>query len=89
VINREADKRLLAAFINGLIGVSGRQVNLQMSDTIDKALNMAIIATNADKEDRTSQREDRGQNRQVFAVGGNRNLVGIMDPEKKYNGAFH
>jgi hypothetical protein len=70
VITREADRRLLAAFINGLIGVPGWQVKLQMPDTIEKALNMAIIATNADKEDRVSQREDRGQNRQVFAVGG-------------------
>ena len=49
----------------------GRQVRLQMPYTIDKALNMAIVATNADREDRAS-REDRGANRQVFAVRGNR-----------------
>jgi hypothetical protein len=60
VINREADRRLLPAFINGLTGVPGRQVKLQMPDTIDKALQMAIIATNAEKEDWASQREDRG-----------------------------
>ena len=51
VINREADGRLLAAFINGLTGTPGRQLGLQMPDTIDKALNMAIIETNADRED--------------------------------------
>ena len=68
VINREADRRLLAAFINGLIGVPGRQVRLQMPDTIDKAMNMAIIATHADTEDRALQREDRGVNRRVFGV---------------------
>ena len=71
VINR-ADRRLLAAFINGLIGVPGRQVRLQMSDTIDKAMNMAIIATHADTEDRALQREDRGVNRRVFGVRGDR-----------------
>ena len=59
-MNREADRRLLTAFINGLIGVPGRQVRLQMPDTIEKALNMAIIATNADKENRASEREDLG-----------------------------
>ena len=71
VVNKEADRRLLAAFINGLTGVPGRQIRLQMPDTIDKALNMAIVAMNADREDRAS-REDREANRQVFAVGGNR-----------------
>ena len=58
VVNKEADRRLLAAFINGLTGVSGQQVRLQMPDTTDTALNMAIVATNADREDRAS-REDR------------------------------
>lgn len=72
IINREAERRLVAAFINGLTGVAGRQVKLQMPDTIDKALNMAIIATNAEREDRVSQREGRGLNRRVFAVGGSR-----------------
>jgi hypothetical protein len=75
VINREADRRLLAAFINGLIGTPGRKVKLQMPDTIDKALNMAIIATNADKEDRALQREDRGVNKRVFAVGSSRERI--------------
>ena len=72
VINREADRRLLAGFINGLTGVPGRQVRLQMPDTIDKAMNMAIIATHADTEDRALQREDRGVNRRVFGVRGDR-----------------
>jgi hypothetical protein len=72
VINREAERRLLAAFINGLIGLPGRQVRLQMPDTVDKALNMAIVATNAEREERTPQREERGINKKVFAVGGTR-----------------
>ena len=47
VINQEADRRVLAAFIIGLIGLAGKQVRMQMTSNIDKALNMAIIATNA------------------------------------------
>ena len=72
IINQEAERRLLAAFINGLIGVPGRQVRLQMPDNLDKALNMAIVATNAEKEEKASSREDRGINAKVFTVGGNR-----------------
>jgi len=68
VINQEADRRLLAAFINGLIGVPGKQVRLHIPDHIGKALNMAIIATNAEKEEKASSREDRGATTKVFAV---------------------
>jgi len=82
VINQEADRRLLAAFINGLIGAPGKQVRLQMPETIDKALNMAIIATNAEREERHSAREDRGTNARVFAVGGNRGDI----PGNRYDG---
>ena len=72
IINQEANRRLLAAFINGLIGAVGKQVRMQMPDNIDKALNMAIIATNAEREEKALAREDRGTNVRVFAVGGNR-----------------
>jgi len=72
VINQEADKRLLAAFINGLKRASGKQVRLHMPETIDKAPNMAIVATNAEKEEKASVREDRGVNAKVFTVGGSR-----------------
>jgi hypothetical protein len=73
VINQEADRRLLAAFINGLVGVPGRQVRLQMPETIDKALNMAVNATNAEREEKASVRDDRGMSARVFAVGGRSN----------------
>jgi len=72
VINQEAERRLLAAFINGLVGVPGKQVRLQMPETIDKALNMAIVATNAERDERYSAREDWGRNARVFTVGGTR-----------------
>jgi hypothetical protein len=72
VINREAERRLSAAFTDGLTGLPGKQVRLQVPDTVDKALNMAIVAINADREERNTLREDRGFNRKVFEVGGNR-----------------
>ena len=72
VINQEADRRLLAAFINGLIGVAGKEVRMQMPGKIDKALNMAIIATNAEREEKAFSREDRGISAKVFTVGGRR-----------------
>jgi len=76
VINQEADRRLLAAFINGLIGAPGKQVRLQMPETVDKALNMAIVATTAEREERYSARKDRGNNARVFTVGGTRGNTG-------------
>jgi hypothetical protein len=54
-------RRLLAAFINGLIGASGKQIRLQMPETINKALNMSIIATNAEKEERRQYERTGGQ----------------------------
>ena len=76
VINQEAERSLLAAFINGLIGASGNQVRLQMPETIDKALNMAIVATNAEREEKTFTQDDRGTNARVFTVGGSRENIG-------------
>jgi hypothetical protein len=58
VLSREADKRLLAAFISGLRGVPGKQVRLQMPGTIDTALNMAIVATNAERAERNQKRRE-------------------------------
>ena len=49
-IQQVADRRLLAAFINGSGGAPGRHVSLQMHEYIDRASIMAIIATNAEKE---------------------------------------
>ena len=40
VINQEADRRLLAAFINELIVTVGKQVRMQMPNNIDKDLNV-------------------------------------------------
>ena len=52
MINREGDRRFLASFINGLRGTPGKHVRMQMPDNVDKALNMAIVATNAEREEK-------------------------------------
>ena len=60
VIQQEADRSILAAFVNGLVGIAGKQVKMQMPDNIDKALNMPIIATNPEKEERRYSIEKTG-----------------------------
>jgi len=75
VINREGDRRFLASFINGLRGTPGKHVRMQMPDNVDKALSMAIVATNAEREEKALGREDRGTSARVFTVGGNRGMT--------------
>jgi hypothetical protein len=89
VLNREANRRLLAAFINGLAGVPGRHVRTQMPDTLDKALNMAIIATQAEKSERSNLRDDRVDKQKCLrqeATAGTRVIV-IGTHSRKSNGA--
>ena len=43
-----------------------------MPENIDKSLNTAIVATNSEREEKASVREDRGTNARVFKVGGSR-----------------
>jgi hypothetical protein len=86
ILKREADKRLLAAFISGLRGVPGKQVRLQMPDTIVRALNMAIVATNAEKSERDGERDEKVIRQRVFAVrGGRGNIQGpsVWNPRNK------
>jgi len=48
-----------------------------MPETIEKALNMAIIPTNAEKEEKVLTREARGSNTNVFTVGGSREGIPV------------
>jgi hypothetical protein len=68
---------------------------MHMPDNIDKALNMAIVATNAEKEEKTLSREDRGTSARVFTVGGSRGGIPknryenrYERPEEDFNGAI-
>jgi len=82
VINQEADRRLLAAFINGLGGLPGKYVRLQMPENIDRALNKTIIATNAEKEEKALGKEDRGKTAQVFTARGSRDNTPVNRDER-------
>jgi hypothetical protein len=56
---------LLAAFISGLKGVPGRHVRLQMPDTVEMALNMAIVATNVESSERNDDRDESFQTKGI------------------------
>jgi hypothetical protein len=46
-----------------------------MPDDVDKALSMAIVATNAEREEKAFGREDREISARVLTVGGNRGMT--------------
>jgi hypothetical protein len=54
------------------MGVPGKQVRLQKPDIVERALNMAIVATNAGTFKRDGNRDDRASRQSVFAVRGER-----------------
>ena len=49
-----------------------------MPDTVQKALNIALVAAAVDHEERLSFQETRGLGKEIFAVGGNRENTAIM-----------
>jgi hypothetical protein len=49
VINEEAERRLLPAYINGLKGVIGQQVQIQMPSTVEQAVRLAVTIENVER----------------------------------------
>jgi hypothetical protein len=49
VINEEAERRLLAAYIHGLRGVIGQQVQFQMPSTMEQAVKLAVTVENVER----------------------------------------
>ena len=49
IINEEAERRLLAAYIHGLMGVVGQQIQIQMPSTMEQAVKLAVIVENVEK----------------------------------------
>ena len=49
IINEEAERRLVAAYINGLGGMVGQQVRFKMPNTLDEAVQVAITISNAER----------------------------------------
>ena len=49
IINEEAERRLLAAYIHGLRGVVGQQVQFQMPSPMEQAVKLAVTVQNVEK----------------------------------------
>jgi hypothetical protein len=49
IINEEAERRLLAAYIHGLRGVVGQQVQYQMPSTMEQAVRLAVTVENVER----------------------------------------
>jgi len=49
IINEEAERRLVAAYINGLFGLVGQQVRYRMPQTLEEAVRIAVTVNNAER----------------------------------------
>jgi len=49
VLNEEAERRLVAAYINGLAGLVGQQVRFRMLSTLEEAVEVAVTVSNAER----------------------------------------
>ena len=49
IINEEAERRLLAAYVHGLRGIVGQQVQFQMPSTMEQAVRLAVTVENVEK----------------------------------------
>jgi hypothetical protein len=49
VINEEAERRLVAAYINGLVGVVGQQIRFRMPHSLEEAVQVALTISNAER----------------------------------------
>jgi hypothetical protein len=47
IINGEAERRLVAAYINWLAGIVGQQVRFRMPHTLEEAVQVAVTVSNA------------------------------------------
>lgn len=63
IINEEAERRLLAAYINGLRGVVGQQVQFQMPTTMEQAVCLAVTVENTEKH-----KQMVGGSKRIFAT---------------------
>jgi hypothetical protein len=49
ILNEEAERRLVAAYINGLAGLVGQQVRFRMPSTLEEAVDVAVTVSNAER----------------------------------------
>lgn len=73
VIDEEAERRLLAAYINGLQGVVGQQVRYRLPNTMQEAVQIATTVASAERQYRQTLpwkpiKKDTGEGGNVFAT---------------------
>jgi hypothetical protein len=49
IINEEAERHLVAAYINGLAGIFGQQVRFRTPSTLEEAVEVAVTVSNAER----------------------------------------
>lgn len=65
IINEEAERRMLAAYINGLYGIVGKQVRYRMPSTLNEAIQ---IATTVSEVEATEARKSQHKEGNLFAI---------------------
>jgi DNA-binding MurR/RpiR family transcriptional regulator len=66
IINEEAERRLVAAYINGLGGTVRQQVKFRMPNTLDEAGQVAITVINAERMRSTDTKRVFSAKREEF-----------------------
>lgn len=65
IINEEAERRMLAAYINGLFGIVGKQVRYRMPSTLTEAI---LIATTVSEVEAIEARKNPNKDGNLFAI---------------------
>lgn len=93
IINEEGERRMLAAYINGLSGTVGTQVRYRMPSTLTEALQIATTVQEVDTMEarKTQVKFSNNGNNKIFAVCFNCNKVGHVarDCRLKRTGKTH
>lgn len=78
IINEEAERRMLAAYINGLFGTVGTQVRYRMPSTLTEALQIATTVQEVDTMEarKVQAKFPNNNNGKIFTVCFNCNKVG-------------
>jgi hypothetical protein len=63
IINEEAEGRLLAAYVHGLRGIVGQQVQFQMPSTMEQAVRLSVTVENVEKHKQLTE-----GNKKIFAA---------------------
>jgi hypothetical protein len=71
IINEETEGRLLAAYVHGLRGIVGQQVQFQMPSTMEQAVRLAVTVENVEEHRQLTE-----GTKKIFAAGRTSNVFG-------------